>query len=98
MVVNTTGISNITSFQGLAEYTNTGVGGLLFEGGMVVFFIIMLVVLTKNFSFEDALLVSAWSMFTISLFFWLAHLISTITPLAFLFIAGASTLYIYTSR
>ena len=59
-MVNMTAVSNITSLQGIAYYTNNMTNGLLFTGGMVVFFIIILVALVKNGEpFENGLAVAS---------------------------------------
>jgi hypothetical protein len=93
-----TNMTNVSSLQGVAVFTNDMTGGILFNGAMLVFFIIILVVLTKNDEpFENALAVASWSMFIISAFFWFAELVPTISVLAFLFIAAFTTLYLYTS-
>lgn len=98
-MVNTTGINNITSLQGIASYTNNAVDGLLFTGGMIAFYIIIFIVLTKNDEpFENAFTVTSWSMFTISIFFWFAELIPTLLVITFLVMSALGTLYLYTSR
>ena len=97
--MDTTQFNNITTLQGLATYTNSATDGLLFTGGVIVFFIILIMILIRNDQpFENALTVSAWAMFMVSLFLWFAGLLPTITPLAFLFLAAFGTLYLYASR
>ena len=95
--MNTTGLTNITGFQGIAEYTNNATSGLLFNGGIIILFVIMLIVLMRNESenFLNVLAVSSWSFFIISIFFWFAHLTSTVLVLGFLFAAGVATFMIY---
>jgi hypothetical protein len=101
-MVNVTGISNITSLQGLAFYTNNAVDGILFSGGIIVLFFVMLMVLLRNASYEEpfvnVLAVSSWSMFLISAFFWLAHLVPTIMPLGFLLLGAFSVLIMYSQK
>jgi hypothetical protein len=98
-MVDFTNLTNATSLQGIAYYTNSMTDGILFMGGIIVFFIIILVTLVKNDEpFENALAVASWSMFIVSLFFWFANLLPTLIPLAFLFIAALDTLYLYSSR
>lgn len=99
MAVNTTGINNITSLQGLASYTNTMTDGLIFTGGIVTLYIIMLIILTKNDEpFINAFTVSSWIMFLTSTFFWFSNLIPTITVVAFLVFSSIGTLILYTQR
>lgn len=98
MTINTTGLTNITSLQGIAAYTNDATSGILFTGAIIVFFFIITLILAEKNPIEHALAVSSWSMFIISLFFWLAHLIPVIVVLPFLFIAGFTTLYLYATR
>lgn len=93
---NLTGVDTV---QELMFFTNNAVSGILFSGGMAVFFFIILVALLKNNEpFENALAVASWVMFVVSAFFWLAHLLPTIVPLAFLVIAAFDLLYLYASR
>ena len=102
MVVNTTGLSNVTSLQGLAVYTNNATDGVLFTGGLIVMFFVMLMVLLRQGNYEEpfvnVLAVSSWSMFVISMFFWFAQLISTMLPMGFLLLGAFSVLYMYSSR
>jgi len=94
-----TNLTNISSIQGLAFYTNNSVDGVLFSGGIFVFFIILLVSLLRfDISFPAALAVSGWSIFIVSLFFWFAHLLPTLVVLAFLLISGFSVLFLYANR
>jgi hypothetical protein len=98
-MVDFTNLTNATTLQGVAEYTNNATGGVLFQGGIFMFFIIMMIILTKNDEpFENALAVSSWSMFVVSAMFWFAELIPTIIPLAFLMLASISVLILYTKR
>jgi hypothetical protein len=97
--MDTTNLTNISSLQGVAYYTNEATGGILFSGGLIVFFFIVLMVsLRSNEDFANALAVASWSMFLVSVFFWFAHLTPTMLSLAFLFIAGFSVLYLYASK
>lgn len=99
MTINMTGLDNVTSLQGLAFYTNNAVDGVLFTGGLIVLYLVMLMFLSRRGEdFANVLAVSSWSFFLVSGFFWLAHLITTLLPLLFLFLAGFSTLYIYASK
>jgi hypothetical protein len=97
--MDTTNLTNISTLHGVASYTNSMTDGLLFSGGLIVFFFIVLMVsLRNNEDFGNALAVSSWVMFLVSIFFWFAHLTPTILSLAFLFIAGFSVLYLYASK
>jgi hypothetical protein len=94
-----TNFTNVTSLQGLAYTANNAVNNILFDGGMIAFFIIILMVLFRNGEpFENCMAVAGWSMFVVSLIFWLGHLITTLLVLAFLMIAAFSTLYLYTQK
>lgn len=99
MVVNTTLLGNVTSFQGMASFTNDAVSGVLFTGGIFALFFIMLLVLNKNDEpFVNVFVISSWSMFVLSLFLWLAHLTPTFVSIVFLVFSGFGTLYLYASR
>lgn len=99
MAVNTTGINNITSLQGLASYTNTMTDGLIFTGGIIAIYIIMLIILTKNDEpFINAFTVTSWIMFLTSIFFWFSNLIPTLLVVAFLVFSAFGTLTLYTQR
>lgn len=92
-------IGNITGLQGLAYYTNNAVDGVLFQGGVIVLFVVMMMVLMKNDEpFINAFAVSSWSMFVLSGIFWFAQLVPTIFVLGFLFCAAFSVLYLYASK
>jgi len=103
MTVDFSNISNITSAQGLAYYTNNAVDGILFTGGMIAFFIIILIVLYRSaevngYDFGSMFTVASWSMFVISGFFWLAKLVPTLLVLMFLFFSAIGVIYLYSSR
>ncbi len=90
-------VSNITGLGSFASYTNDATGGILFSGGIIVFFIIVLVLLLKfERPFEEALTVSSWLFFIVSILFWTGQFISLIFPLFFLAISSFGTLYIFT--
>lgn len=94
-----TNLTNTTTLQGLAYYTNNAVDGVLFTGGMIVMFIIILMTLLRfEQPFENALAISSWVSFIFSVFFWFAKLLPTIIPLMFLMITAFTTLYLYSSR
>lgn len=98
-MVDMTNLTNVTSLQGLAYYTNSMTDSLLFTGGVIVFFFIILMALAKlGEPFENALAVASWSMFIISTFFWFAQLVPTIIPLALLLIVAFDTLFIYAAK
>lgn len=98
MVFNNTGLSNITSLQGMAYYTNNAVDGVLFTGGIIVLYIILFMVLLKNDEpFINVLAASSWIFFIISTLLWMANLLPTLIPLAFLILAAFSVLYMYSS-
>lgn len=95
--MNVTGLSNITGFQSMAEYTNNATSGLLMTGGVIILFMITLIVLMRNENehFLNVLTVSSWSFFIISLFLWFAHLLPTIIPLGFVITAAVGTFLLY---
>lgn len=99
MTIDLTNVTNSTTLQGLAYYTNNMTDGILFIGGIVAMFIIMLMVLIRNQQpFENALAISSWTTFIVSVMFWFAKLLPTIIPLMFLMFTAFSTLYLYSSR
>lgn len=98
-MVNMTDVSNVTSLQGIAQFSNNAVDGVLFGGGIIVFFFIILLVLShRGQPFEQALAVASWSMFTISVFFWFAHLLPIVFPLGFLIVASFDVMYLFSSK
>lgn len=98
-MVNVANITNITSLQQMAVYSNNMSGNVLFDGGMFVFFIILLVALLRfNNDFEGSLAISSWTMFIVSALFWMAKVVDVKTVLAFLIIASFTGLYLYSSR
>ena len=98
-MVDLTNFTNVSTLQGLVYETNNAVGSVLFSGGMIAFFIIILMVLFRNGEpFENCLAVAGWSMFVVSLIFWLGHLVPTLLVLAFLAISAFTTLYLYTTK
>jgi hypothetical protein len=98
-MVDVTNISSINSISDLAAFTNNETSGLLFTGGIIVLFIVMLLILTKNeWDFVNSLSTTGWIFFIVSGFMWLSHLIPAAIPLLFLFISGFSTFYIYASK
>lgn len=95
-------LTNLTSgsqtLQGVALWTNNNVNGVLFTGGLIVFFIIIVMALQRYAEpFENILAVSGWSMFIVSLFFWFAHLVPTLLVLFFLLMAVVGTFQMYAS-
>jgi len=95
-------ISNFTtsnSFVSLAQASNNATQGLLFSGGMIAFFFIILFLAFKyDPYFENAFAIASWSMFSICSFFWLAHLVPTILVLGFLFMSAFSVFYLHASK
>lgn len=97
--MNTANFTNISSLQSLASFTNANSGDLLFNGAMVVFFVIIVLFLNRNqLSFENNITVAAWLMFLVSTFLWFSHLVVTFIPLIFLLISAIGTFYLYSSR
>jgi hypothetical protein len=98
-MVDMTNVSNISSLQGIAYYTNNMTDGLLFTGGIIVFFFIILMALVKSGQpFENGLAVASWSMFIVSVLFWFAQLVSPLLCLGFLVVAAFDVLYLFASR
>jgi len=98
-MVDMTNLTNITGLGSLAKFTNNSTDGVLFTGGLIVFFIIILVGLFKNGEpFENALVVSSWSMFIVSILFWYGELVPPLVPLGFLVTAAVSVLILKTSQ
>jgi hypothetical protein len=98
MTLNTTGINGLGK---LALWTNNEVGGILFDGGMIVFFVILLVIYNKssdNPDMESAFTLSSWGMFIASALFWVGGLVDGIIPLVFLIFSAFGTFYLYASR
>lgn len=97
--MNTANITNITSLQKLAYVTNNYTDGVLFIGGLIVFFIVILMILIKNEQpLPNALAISSWSIFIVASLLWYASLVPTIIPLTFLILTAFTTLYLYTSN
>jgi hypothetical protein len=98
-MVDMTNLTNLTNLQGMAYYTNNMVDGILFSGGLIAFFFILMLVLIKqgNTDWASILAVSSWSMFLVSAFFWYAELVSVIFPLGFLILGAFSIIVLYTS-
>jgi hypothetical protein len=90
--------SGLNGFQGMASQANSVTGGMLFGGGCVVFFLIILMALIRNDRpFDEALLIASWSMFLVSGLFWLAHLVYDGVPIAFFIVAVLSIIYVRAS-
>lgn len=95
-MVNLANVSNASSLYNIASYTNDNVGGLLFDGGMVVFFVILLFVSRRfNYPLEYSFAVAGWVCFLASAFFWYSALVSGVLVFLFLAVAAFSSLYIY---
>jgi len=98
MSLNTT---TITGMGALAKWTNTAVGGILFDGAMLVFFVIIIIIYLKsadNPDFESAFTVTSFIMFIPSLFLWVGELLDGIIPLLFLIFTAIGVLYLYTKN
>jgi hypothetical protein len=76
------------------------VDGILFSGGLIAFFFILLLVLVKmgNNNWASVLSVSSWSMFLVSTFFWYADLVSVLFPIAFFSLGAFGIFMLYTSN
>jgi hypothetical protein len=97
-----TNLTNVSTMQGVAYYTNNATDGILFTGGIIVFFIIILMYLYKNmenngYSFVGIFTTSSWIMFVVSGFFYLSKLIPTLLPLMFLILSAIGTIVLYSS-
>ena len=92
-------LENVTGFGKLALYTNDATGGVLFSGGLIVFFIIVLVLLLKyDRPFEEALTVASWSFFMVAVMFWIGGFVALAFPLFFLAVSALGTLYLFSSK
>ncbi len=97
-MVDMTNISSIDSLQGLAYYTNSMTGEILFTGGVVVLYFVMIMVLLKNDTpFINGFTAASWSMFVLSGLLWFAELVPTIFVLGFLIASAFGTLFLYAS-
>jgi len=102
-MVDFTNLTNTSNFQQVALYTNNATDGILFTGGIIAFYIIILMYLYRNmeqsgYEFSAVFTATSWVMFIISGFFWMADLISTPMPLMFLLFSAFGTIYLYASR
>ncbi len=102
-MVDLTNLTNSSTLQQLAYNTNNSVGGILFIGGIVAFYIIILMSLYRNseslgYDFISVFTVGSWIMFVGSGFFWYADLIPVLLPLMFLFFSAFGTIYLYASK
>jgi hypothetical protein len=98
-----TNLTGANTMQKIAYYTNNQVDSILFSGGMIVFFVIILMYLYNNmenngYSFVGIFTVSSWVMFVISGFFYLANIVPTLLPLMFLIFSAIGTIVLYSSR
>ena len=95
-------LSNFTNLSGMGELavaTNNAVDGILFSGGLFVFFVIILMVSLRNGElFENVFPMASWIMFVVSLFFWFARLVPTGVALIFLACAAVGTFLLYVRR
>lgn len=96
-------LSNFTaglgSFSGMAYQANSVTDGVLFTGGVgVFFFIILLAMLRNERPFEEGLAVASWSMFLVSGLLWLGHLVFDLVPILFLVLGVFDVIYLYASR
>ena len=97
--MNTTGINGIDSLQGLAYWTNTQVSGLLFTGGLIALFIVAVMVLLRNDeNILNALTITGWTFFILSLFFWISELVAVVLPILFLSISLVGTILLYSGK
>jgi len=100
MTIDTSNFTNLTSLQAVAQFTNNSVDGVLFTGGMIVFFIILLMFLIKfnQMPFENNFTVGSFVMTFVSTFFWYAKLLPTAVPLIFLAFTVVGTFMLYGSK
>lgn len=97
--MNTTLISNITSLQGMTYYTNNATDGILFIGGIVALFFVMLIVLSRTMNNGwGALASSSWIAFILSVFCWFAKLVPTAEVIVFLIVTVVATVLMFSDK
>ena len=98
MSYNLTTLQNANNIVKLFEFVNgPPTNGLFIPIMLIAIYIIMLMGL-KRYGFDNALLVSSWIAFLMSLLLRSAGLISVVFMLAFLFITALITMYKITVR
>jgi hypothetical protein len=91
---NLTNLTSAADIGGVAMFANNAAGGLLFGMLILAIFFIMLLSL-KKWEFDASLAVSSWTCFLLGAVLSYGHFLNIIFPLAFLAIAGFTTLYLY---
>ena len=95
-MVNLGNVTDSSNFFDLAFYINNAVDGLLFNGGLIVFFLIILIGSRKfDVKIEHSMAAASWSTFIISGMLWFPHLTSGKLTLMYLAFAAFATAYIY---
>lgn len=96
MTYNITALQNSDSLIELTSYANTVAENALMGMFMLAIFFVMVMVL-KKWEIEKAVVVSSILCFVLSCILVYADLLSFIFPIAFLALAGLTTLYMYTT-
>ena len=96
MTYNVSLLSSVGTIRELFVVSNTYSNDIFTNLMMFGIFLIMLMAL-KRFSFQYAFFASSFACFVLSLFLMYAELLNFYWVLAYLAMAGFSTLYIFTS-
>ena len=87
---------NATALYGVTKYTNDATSGVLMNGGLIAFFIIILLASRKfGVPFVDSLAVASWSMFVLSVFLFALQMVFGLLVFVFLGLAIIATVVLY---
>jgi len=97
MVMNLTNLTNSDTLFEIAQYSNSSTSGVLFNGFLIVFVIVMFLAFYKKDA-TNAFLASSWIGAILGVLLYTAGLVSLITILILLILAAGSAVFVYMSK
>ena len=94
MTYNLTALQNASNMYGIVEFANNSTNGIFIGLLMISIFFILLLIL-KKYEMHNALLVSAYLSFILSLILSYAHLLNFIYVLIFFALSAFTLFYNY---
>ena len=97
MTMNLTNFTQADSLYKIAQYSNASTAGVLFNGFLIVFVIVLFLAFYKKDS-TNAFLASTWIGTILGVLLYTAGLVHLVTILILLIMAAASGVFVFISK
>ena len=95
--MNLTNLTQADTFYEIAQYSNASTAGVLFNGFLIVFVIVLFLAFYKKDT-TNALLAASWIGTVLGALFVTIGLVHLVTVIGFLIIAAGSTVFVFLNK